>query len=119
MINLPKLNIPVLKKFRLKRSFISYDYLFEYIFGETNSLIQIFMENIKMADDSLKTFFKYLSPKKSILIIIWVKKSRIAIGKQNFKPKHFLKKSPEQKTQGEEKESLQGNIPQRTMNNYG
>ena len=58
MINLPKLNIPVLKKFRLKRSFISYDYLFEYIFGETNSLIQIFMENIKMTDDSLKTFFK-------------------------------------------------------------
>ena len=67
MINLPKMNIPVLKKFRLKRSFISYDYLFEYIFGETNSLIQIFMENIKMTDDSLKSFFKYLSPKKSIL----------------------------------------------------
>lgn len=64
--NLPKIKFPALKKFRLKRSFLTFNYLFKYIFGETNSLIQIFIENLKMTDNSLKTFFEYLSPKKSI-----------------------------------------------------
>ena len=64
---LPKISFPTLKKFRLKRSFITFSYLFDNIFGETNSLIQIYIEKIKMTDNSLKTFFDYLSSKKSIL----------------------------------------------------
>ena len=65
--NLPKLTFPSIKKFRLKRSFITFNYLFEYIFGETSSLIQIYIENIRMTDNSLKTFFDFLSSKKAIL----------------------------------------------------
>ena len=64
--NLPKITFPALKKFRLKRSFITFGYLFKFILGETNSLIQIFIENIKMTDNSLRIFFDYLSSKKSI-----------------------------------------------------
>ena len=64
--NLPKITFPALKKFKLKRSYITFTYLFDYIFNDTNSLIQIFIENIKMTDNSLKTFFDYLSNKKSI-----------------------------------------------------
>ena len=64
---LPKITFPALKKFRLKRSYITFSYLFDNIFGETNSLIQIFIENIKMTDNSLKTFFDYIRSKKSIL----------------------------------------------------
>ena len=64
--NLPKITFPALKKFRLKRSFITFGYLFKSILGETNSLIQIFIEDIKMTDNSLRIFFDYLSSKKSI-----------------------------------------------------
>ena len=64
---LPKIDFPSLKKFRLKNSFITFSYLFDYIFGETSSLMQIYIENIKMTDNSLKVFFNYLSSKKSIL----------------------------------------------------
>ena len=63
---LPKLNFPALKKFKLKKSFITFSYLFDSIFGDTNSLIQIYIENINMTDNSLKLFFEYLAPKKSI-----------------------------------------------------
>jgi len=64
--NLPKLKFPALKKFRLKRSYLTFSYLFDYIFNETNSLIQIYIENINMTDNSLRLFFEYLYPKKSI-----------------------------------------------------
>lgn len=63
---LPKLNFPALKKFKLKKSFITISYLFDSIFGDTNALIQIYIENINMTDNSLKLFFEYLAPKKSI-----------------------------------------------------
>lgn len=63
---LPKLNFPTLKKFKLKKSFITFSYLFDSIFGDTNALIQIYIENINMTDNSLKLFFEYLAPKKSI-----------------------------------------------------
>lgn len=63
---LPKLNFPALKKFKLKKSFITFSYLFDSIFGDTNALIQIYIENINMTDNSMKLFFEYLAPKKSI-----------------------------------------------------
>ena len=64
--NLPKITFPALKKFRLKKSFITFSYLFDYIFRETSSLIQIFIEDIKLTNNGLKTFFEFLSSKKSI-----------------------------------------------------
>ena len=65
--NLPKITFPALKKFKLKRSYTTFTYLFDYIFGETNSLIEITIEKIKMTDNSLRIFFDYLSKKKAIL----------------------------------------------------
>ncbi len=62
--NLPKITFPALKKFKLKRSYTTFTYLFDYIFGETNSLIEITIEKIKMTDNSLRIFFDYLSKKK-------------------------------------------------------
>ena len=65
--NLPKITFPALKKFRLKKSFITFSYLFDYIFKETSSLIQIYIEDIKLTNNSLKTFFEFLLSKKAIL----------------------------------------------------
>ena len=63
---LPKLSFPTLKKLKIKESFITFNCLFNCLLGDTNSLMQIYIENIKLTDNSLKTFFEYFTKKKSI-----------------------------------------------------
>ncbi len=64
--DLLELSFPSLKKLKYKNSIMKNSYLFKYIIGETNSLVQINMEKIDLKDNDLKVFFESLSKKNSI-----------------------------------------------------
>ena len=60
------INFPVLKIFKLKNTFLDPSYIFKYIISETNSLIKIHIEKIKLTDNDLKIFFQLLSKRTAI-----------------------------------------------------
>ena len=62
-----KVNFPIIKNFKLKNTLLDSSYLFNYIIGESNSLIKIHIEKINLTDNDLSIFFELLSSKKSIL----------------------------------------------------
>ena len=60
---LPKINLPVLAKVKIKKSKLPLDYFFDSIVGQTSFLRIINMQNCKMTDKDFNLFFSYLGKK--------------------------------------------------------
>ena len=63
---LPKINLPVLAKVKIKKSKLPLDYFFDSIVGQTSFLRIINMQNCRMTDKDFNIFFSYLSNKKHL-----------------------------------------------------
>ena len=61
---LPKINLPVLSKVKIKKSKLPLDYFFDSIVGQTSFLRIINMQNCKLSDKDFNMFFSYLNKKK-------------------------------------------------------
>ena len=62
-IPLPKINLPVLKKVKLKKCKLPLDYFFDSIVGQTSFLRIINIQKCKLTDNDFYTFFEHLSKK--------------------------------------------------------
>ena len=60
---LPKINLPVLRKVKIKKSKLPLDYFFDSIVGQTSFLRIINMQNCKLSDKDFNIFFSYLNKK--------------------------------------------------------
>ena len=60
---LPKINLPVLNKVKIKKSKLPLDYFFDSIVGQTSFLKIINMQNCKISDKDFYIFFTYLNKK--------------------------------------------------------
>ena len=60
---LPKINLPVLNKVKIKKSKLPLDYFFDSIVGQTSFLRIINMQNCKISDKDFYIFFTYLNKK--------------------------------------------------------
>lgn len=60
---LPKINLPVLSKVKIKKSKLPLDYFFDSIVGQTSFLRIINMQNCKLSDKEFNIFFTYLNKK--------------------------------------------------------
>ena len=60
---LPKINLPVLRKVKIKKSKLPLDYFFDSIVGQTSFLRIINMQNCKLSDKDINIFFSYLNKK--------------------------------------------------------
>ena len=64
MSDLPKFNLPVLKKVKIKKSKISLNYFFDSLVEQTSSLKEINIQNCKFNDKNIYDFFTLLSKKQ-------------------------------------------------------
>ena len=62
-VSLPKINLPVLTKVKIKKSKLPLDYFFESIVGQTSFLRIINMQNCKLSDKDFNIFFNHLNKK--------------------------------------------------------
>ena len=60
---LPKINLPVLAKVKIKKSKLPLDYFFDSIVGQTSFLRIINMQNCQLTDKDFNIFFSYLIKK--------------------------------------------------------
>ena len=60
---LPKINLPVLAKVKIKKSKLPLDYFFDSIVGQTSFLRIIKMQNCQLTDKDFNIFFSYLIKK--------------------------------------------------------
>ena len=60
---LPKINLPVLRKVKIKKSKLPLDYFFDSIVGQTSFLRIINMQNCKLSDKDFNIFFSFLNKK--------------------------------------------------------
>ena len=60
---LPKINLPVLAKVKIKKSILPLDYFFDSIVGQTSFLRIINMQNCQLTDKDFNIFFSYLIKK--------------------------------------------------------
>ena len=60
---LPKINLPVLRKVKIKKSHLPLNYFFDSIVGQTSFLKIINMQNCKITDKDFIDFFSYLNQK--------------------------------------------------------
>ena len=62
-LSLPKINLPVLRKVKIKKSKLPLDYFFDSIVGQTSFLRIINMQNCKISDKDFNLFFSHLNKK--------------------------------------------------------
>ena len=60
---LPKINLPVIRKVKIKKSRLPLNYFFDSIVGQTSFLKIINMQNCKITDKDFMEFFSYLNKK--------------------------------------------------------
>ena len=61
---LPKLSLPILRKAKIKKSFLPLEYFFDSIVGQTSFLKIINFQNCKLNDKDFLEFFYYLGQKE-------------------------------------------------------